>query len=127
MPPNPDLTYLEHYLFDKTDLNPVNNDNGRVDAGETIDLAVVIRNHWGKADPVSVKLEAWAEGAFQADPYVTMITDTVDYGAIGSFNWDDNGLIYDAAGSDHRRPASFPFQCLPLTVPMTMSSPLNSP
>ena len=69
-----------------------------MDAGETVDLAIVIRNHWGKADPVSVKLEAWADGAFQPDPYVTMITDTVDYGAIGSFNWDDNGLIYDAEG-----------------------------
>ena len=69
-----------------------------MDAGETIDLAIVIRNHWGKADPVTVKLEAWAEGAFQPDPYVTMITDTVDYGAVGSFNQDDNGLIYDAQG-----------------------------
>jgi hypothetical protein len=28
-----------------------------------------------------------------------MISDTVNYGAIGSFNWDDNGLIYDAEGA----------------------------
>ncbi|MCX6615225.1 MAG: hypothetical protein NTZ98_03895, partial [Acidobacteria bacterium] len=51
-----------------------------------------------KADPVTVTLEAWAEGAFQPDPYVTMITGTVDYGAVGSFNVDDNGLIYDSQG-----------------------------
>jgi subtilisin family serine protease len=95
--PRPELSYLEHWLFDTTAQSSANDNDGIVDAGETIDLAIVIRNHWGKADPVSVKLEAWAEkGAVQADPYVTMITNIVDYGAIGSFNWDDNGLIYDA-------------------------------
>jgi subtilisin family serine protease len=96
--PKPELKYLEHWLFDTTAQAAINDNDGRVDAGETIDLAIVIRNHWGKADQVSVKLEAWAEGAFQADPYVTMLVDTVDYGAIGSFNWDDNGLIYDSQG-----------------------------
>jgi len=96
--PKPELRYLEHWLFDTTAQASGNDDDGIVDAGETIELAIVIRNHWGKADPVSVKLEAWAEGAYQADPYVTMLIDTVDYGAIGSFNWDDNGLIYDEQG-----------------------------
>ena len=111
--PQPELSYLEHWLFDTTAQAAGNDDDGIVDAGETVDLAIVIRNHWGKADPVSVKLEAWAEGAFQADPYVTMITDTVDYGAIGSFNRDDNGLIYDAQGviTGVRHP--FRFTCGP--------------
>jgi hypothetical protein len=88
--PQPQLSYLEHWTFDTAAQAAGNDDDGIIDAGETVDMAIVIRNHWGKADPVSVKLEAWAEGAFQADPYVTMITDTVDYGAVGSFNWDDN-------------------------------------
>lgn len=96
--PKPELRYLEHWLFDTTAQNPIDDNDGIVDAGETIDLAIILRNHWGKADNVSVKLEAWAEGAFQADPYVTMITGTVDYGVIGSFNWDDNGIIYDEQG-----------------------------
>ena len=97
--PRPELSYLQHWLFDTAVQAAGNDDDGIVDAGESVDLAVVIRNQWGKADPVSVKLEAWAEGAFQPDPYVTMITDTVDYGAVGSFNQDDNGLIYDAQGA----------------------------
>jgi subtilisin family serine protease len=96
--PKPELSYLEHWLFDKPDLNPVNDDDGIVDAGETINLAIVIRNHWGKADSVSVTLEPLAEGATLPDPYVTMLNATVDYGAVGSFNWDDNGLIYDEQG-----------------------------
>lgn len=96
--PKPRLTYLEHWTFDTVAQATGNDNDGIVDAGETIDLAIVLRNHWGKADPVIVTLEAWAEGAFQPDPYITMITDTVDYGAVGSFNWDDNGIIYDGEG-----------------------------
>ncbi|MFZ4659656.1 MAG: S8 family serine peptidase [Caldilineaceae bacterium] len=97
--PKPRLSYLEHWTFDTTGQAPNNDDDGIVDAGEIIDLAIVIRNHWGKAEPVIATLDAWADGAFQPDPYVTMITGTVDYGAIGSFNWDDNGLIYDTQGA----------------------------
>jgi hypothetical protein len=93
--PKPELSFLQLYSWD-TSLQATNNDNdGRVDAGETIDLALVIRNHWGKGDDVTVTLDAWAQGAFQPDPYVTILTNTVNYGAIGSFNWDDNGLIFD--------------------------------
>lgn len=96
--PKPHLSYLEHWTFDTTAQSSVNDNDGRVDAGETIELGIVIRNHWGKADPVSVKLEAQAASAFQPDPFVTFAIDTVDYGAVGAFNWDDNGLIYDTDG-----------------------------
>jgi subtilisin family serine protease len=97
--PQPSLSYLEHYLFDTPQSAAGNDNDGIVDAGETVELAVVIRNHWGKADNVQVTLQAQAEGAFQADPYVTILTGTVNYGAVGSFNNDDNGLIKDAAGA----------------------------
>lgn len=114
--PQPELSYLEHWLFDTEEQSPDNDDDGIVDAGETIDLAIVIRNHWGKADPVTVTLEAWAEGAVFPDPYVTMITGTVSYGAVGSFNWDDNGLIYDDEGviTGVRHPFRF---TVPITTP----------
>jgi subtilisin family serine protease len=97
--PQPSLSYLEHYLFDTPEVAAGNDNDGIVDAGETVELAVVIRNHWGKADNVQVTLQAEAEGAFQPDPYVTIDTGTVNYGAIGSFNNDDNGLIRDAGGA----------------------------
>ena len=99
VPPTPSLSYLQHWVFDTPDLSDINDNDGIVDAGETVDLAIVIRNHWGKAENVTVTLEALAEGAFQPDPYVDMIIDTVNYGAVGSFNWKDNGLIYDAEGT----------------------------
>ena len=106
--PRPELSYLEHWLFDTTAQHPDNDADGIVDAGETIDLAIVIRNHWGKANPVTVTLEAREEGAINPDPYVTMITSTVSYGAIGSFNQDDNGLIYD--GKELITGVQYPFR-----------------
>lgn len=114
--PEPELRYLQHWLFDTVAQSATNDADGIVDAGETVDLAIVIRNHWGKADPVTVTLEAWAEGAFQPDPYVAMITDTVNYGAIGSFNWDDNGLIYDSQGAITGVQHPFRFT-VPITTP----------
>jgi subtilisin family serine protease len=93
--PEPSLSYLKYYLFDETD-RAGNDGDGIVDAGETIDLALVIKNYWGMADNVEVTLEAQAAGAVAGpDPYVTWDIPTVNYGAVGSFNEDDNGLIYD--------------------------------
>jgi subtilisin family serine protease len=94
--PEPELKLLDHWLFDGTSIDAANDGDGIVDAGETIDLAIVIKNRWGKADPTSVKLVAQADGATGPCPYVTWVTDTVDYGAVGNFGEDDNGLIYDA-------------------------------
>ena len=48
------------------------------------------------ADNVEVTLEAQTAGAVAGpDPYVTWDIPTVNYGGVGSFNEDDNGLIYD--------------------------------
>ena len=97
--PSPSLSYLEHYLFDGTEQAPGNDDDGIVDAGETIEVAIVVKNYWGMADNVEVTLEAQAEGAVAGpDPYVTWDVPTVNYGGVGSFNEDDNGLIYDEGG-----------------------------
>lgn len=89
--PDPDVRYVEHYIFDTKDLDDFNNEDGIVDAGETIAIGMVLRNHWGKADDVEVSIEV--------DPaygdYVDIIEDTINYGSIGSFSTKDNGFIYD--------------------------------
>lgn len=92
--PQPDLAYEEHWVFDPSELSSINDDDGRVDAGETVELAVVIRNRWGKADNVVATLST-PSGASDADPYVVFQTASVNYGAVGSFNKDDNGITYD--------------------------------
>ena len=55
---------------------------------------MVIRNRWGKADNVVATLST-PSGASDADPYVVFQTASVNYGAVGSFNKDDNGITYD--------------------------------
>ena len=71
---------------------------------------MIIRNQWGKAKDIKVKLEPLAkieEGgsklddqpAYQADPYIEMITDEVSYDPLGSFNRGDNKLLYDSGGA----------------------------
>ncbi len=97
--PKPKLEYLEHWLFDSTTQSSANNSNGRVDSGETIDLAITIKNRWGKADSVSVKLEAQADGAIGPDPCVAISIGIVDYGAVAAFATDDNGLVRDSVGN----------------------------
>jgi len=92
--PSPKLTLEANYIFDKVTTSSSNDEDGRVDAGETIELALQIRNRWGKADNVTVTIST-PSGVSLSDPNVTLVTDTVGYGAVGSFNVDDNGLVYD--------------------------------
>ena len=96
--PNPSLSYLNHFLWDESDVNSRNDDDGIVDAGETIEVALVIKNYWGQANDVNVTLSAQAQGATGPDPFVTFDVPTVNYGAVGSFAEDDNGLITNDDG-----------------------------
>jgi len=92
--PIPNLTVFEHYIFDGSEVADGNNGNGVIDAGETVQLAFILRNHWGKADDVNVSIDTLTPSG-QSDPYVTILTDTVNYGAVGTFNTDDNGIEYN--------------------------------
>ena len=97
--PEPKVTYLQHWVVDSPSIssNVTGDDDGRVDAGETVELAMMIRNHWGKADDVTVTLAAHGENISAGnDPYVTWDVDEVNYGAVSSFSEDDNGISYDA-------------------------------
>ncbi|MDB4426086.1 hypothetical protein N9281_01385, partial [bacterium] len=96
--PQPALEFIDFMIFDDPSFSDVNDGDGIVDSGETIELAVTIKNRWGKADPVTVTLAAQAVGAVGPDPFVTWDNDTVDYGAVGNFSEDDNGVIRDPEG-----------------------------
>ncbi|MDB4776695.1 S8 family serine peptidase, partial [Akkermansiaceae bacterium] len=96
--PKPDLSVIDYQVFDDPSFSDVNDGDGIVDSGETIELAVTIKNRWGKADPVTVTLAAQAAGAVGPDPFVTWDIDTVGYGAVGNFGKDDNGVMRDPEG-----------------------------
>ena len=63
--PKPELSYLQHWLFDTPDINPINDNDGIVDAGETVELAIMLRNYWGKASNVTASLEACRGAVFR--------------------------------------------------------------
>ena len=95
--PRPNLNFQEFWLWDDAGISADNDDDGAPDAGETVQLAVVIKNRWGQASNVQVTLSAEAAAA-GPDPYVSWDVATVDYGSTGSFATDDNGLTFDETG-----------------------------
>lgn len=92
--PKPNLSYYDYVIWDSTSIDPLNNENGIVDSGELFNLGLFIRNHWGQAKDVEVILDTVGPGGVP-DPYLQFVTDTVNYGQVGSFSTDDNGLIYN--------------------------------
>ena len=97
-PPTPGVSLYENWIFDDQGIDPGNDDDGRVDSGERLHLAVELFNRSGSAENVTATLVAQAQGAVMQDPYVTITTDTVTFGDIGPFARADNGLIWDDEG-----------------------------
>ena len=84
--PDPVLSYVSHTIVDTCD---VCDDDGRADAGETIELWVTVKNYGGNADSVTVSID-FAE--FE-DTTAATITDTTGYmGDISSYAELDNQL-----------------------------------
>ena len=97
--PEPDLSYYDFYIFDDKSYSDKNNGDGIIDAGETIGLGIVLRNHWGEAKQTTVTLTAAMSATDPTpSPYVTWETDTILYGDIGTFMTASNGFTYNADG-----------------------------
>ena len=62
--PEPDVSFYDFYIFDDPAYSEKNNGDGIIDAGETIGLGVLIRNHWGQARNTKVKLIAAANPTY---------------------------------------------------------------
>ena len=92
--PKPNLSLKSSYLFDGTDIAGGNDNDGIVDAGETIDLGLVLRNQWGLATDVTVTADAKSQGGIE-NPNVEFITDTIRLEDIGTFNEQNNSFRYD--------------------------------
>ena len=99
--PEPDLSYYDYYIFDDPAYSETNNGDGIIDAGETIGLGVLIRNHWGQARNTKVTLVASSttnSDEAVLNPHVTWIKDTVEYGDVGTYVTANNGFTYDTDG-----------------------------
>lgn len=95
--PKPNLTVKNMYLFDDPEIDPANDGDGIIDAGETIDLGIVIRNQWGMAKDVTVKVDAVSTGGV-ANPNIEWIIDEISLENVGTFNEENNSFVYTQEG-----------------------------
>ena len=68
--------------------------NGIIQPGETIDLAIGLRNQWGAAKNVTITVNATTNGI--DNQYVEFVSDKeVGIDDIGSFGTQNNGFKYN--------------------------------
>lgn len=77
--PVPNLYYVSNAVDDS-----LGNNDGFVDAGETISLTLTLGNAWGQANDVMATI-------YTEDDYVTVHNDTASFGSIGSLATNTNG------------------------------------
>lgn len=92
--PKPNITVDEIYAFDSEDISKSNNGDGIIQPGETIDLAIGLRNQWGAAKDVTITVNATTNG--MDNQYVEFVSDKeVGIDDIGSFGTQNNGFKYN--------------------------------
>ena len=79
--PEPDLQFIDFEIVD--DGCGICDGDGVADSGETVDIAVTVRNLWGAAAGVAGTLST-------ADALATVVDGAADWGAIGPAAFDDN-------------------------------------
>lgn len=92
--PKPHLSVTETFALDNTDLSDENDGDRIIDAGETIDLGIAIRNQWGKTGDISIKADAISDGGV-ANTYVEFIKDSIKLDPAGSFSETNNGFVWN--------------------------------
>lgn len=97
-PPTPGVTMYENWVFDDTAISAANDNDGSIDSGETIHLAIELINRSGAAKNVNLSLRAHSEGGAIDDPYVTITKGTAHILEMGPWSMYDNGFIFDQDG-----------------------------
>lgn len=91
--PKPDVNLYDRYIFDAESLSSNNNGDGIVDAGETLNIGLILKNRWGMSkDTIVTATDTNDLGG--DDPYVEIINGTVNFNGVGTYQTKDN-LIQD--------------------------------
>lgn len=90
--PSPEISLYNYYTFDNIGSD---NDNGVIDAGETINLGVVLKNKGGVAKDVEVRIDITSEAGV-ADRYIVPTIGMISMKNIGTYSLQDCGEIKDA-------------------------------
>lgn len=89
--PSPEISLYNYYTFDNIGND---NNNGVIDAGETINLGVVLKNKGGVAKDVEVRIYTISEAGV-ADRYITPTIGMISMKNIGTYSLQDCGEIKD--------------------------------
>lgn len=103
--PTPDVGVVDYRIFDSKDLDPDNNGDGVIDAGETVALGFTVRNRWGMAENTLVTVDSLSTSGIPC-PYVTItdydgeqnadeVSATINYGSVGTYSDSDCGKKMD--------------------------------
>ena len=95
--PKPDVNLFGYYLFDSESIDEANNGDGVIDAGETINIGAILRNRWGMSKNTVVTIDELSSSGI-ANPYVEIVTDTVNFDGVGTYSTKDN-LSRDEKGA----------------------------
>ena len=87
--PKPDVNLYGYYLFDDEVFSSGNNGDGVIDAGETINIGTILRNRWGMSKNTVVKIDALSSAGV-ANPYVKILTGSVNFDGVGTYSTKDN-------------------------------------
>ena len=83
--PKPDVNLYNYYIFDGVNLSDKNNGDGVADAGETIDIAIVLRNRWGMSKDTVVKIDSLSSLGME-NPYVDILIGEENYDSVGTYS-----------------------------------------
>jgi len=92
--PKPNIAVKETFLMDNVSDDTTNDGDAIVEAGEVIDLGILIRNQWGLTGDIVVTADAISVGGVE-NPWIEFITDEVILEPAGTFQEVDNGFIWD--------------------------------
>ncbi len=95
--PKSDVNIYGYYLFDSKDIDNNNNGDGVIDAGETINIGTILRNRWGMSKNTIVTIDAVSDAGI-ANPYVEILTESVNFDGVGTYSTKDN-LLRDELGA----------------------------
>lgn len=86
--PKPEVNMYDFYLFDSVHLDEKNNGDGIIDAGEVIDIGLVLRNRWGMSSDTVINIDSISTGGVE-NPYIEFLIDEVNFNSIGTYSTKD--------------------------------------
>ncbi len=106
--PKPNISVKKVFAMDNArEDNALNDGDNIIDAGETIDLGVMIRNQWGLTGNITVTADAVSVGGV-ANPYIEFTKPEITISPAGTFAESNNGFVWeDSLLTDVENPIQF--------------------